>query len=529
MNEDRHRRVRRVAAAAAVVCAMGVGALTGAGSASAADDALWVHAVENTLTLPTGVTDPAGARQLHLQVTHDNDGDLPAATVTVDTSGLAGVADVVWPKGCTHSGAIGTCTAQVNDPSGESDPDTYLAIGLSAAAGAASGAHGEVTFTAADGDLKAPEDSAEISVGSGADLVIEPLASAKDVKVGSTVSRTIRWANIGNETTQQTVLTLHTMVGVDFTERYSNCVYGTPSKGSKDMTTVCTIDEPLAPGEGLELSPDLKLKVNSEAWESSVLVGVMPTGAEANALRKSATGKAGDGPVLTAKRVPAAGKVKPLTTEINEQDNTTAFSIKADNHAHYYAVGAQAEGDKGATVPVTVGLGNEGPATIFDMSGGDGVDFVKVTLPKGTTVTKIPAGCRVEWQVGTEAHGPFECKGDLAQAAGYKKTFTFQVRLDEQLDNARGTAALTNEMSEIGGGPVTFPWDDSTEGYTQPIVFNGPTPATNAPGTDDESTTQLAATGASGTTPLVAGAAALLLAAGGAVAFASRRRASAQR
>lgn len=543
MGKHGHRQVRKAAAAAAVACALGVGALAGATSASAADS-LNVTVKEYDLTLPNGVTDPAGIRQMHLMVSHDNAQDLPDATVTIDAGGLAGVADVVWPKECTHTGAVGTCTLKVTDLSlGDAppEPETYLTLGLNPAAGAKDGAQGELSYTATSGNLKAIEEATDIHIGSGADLVIQPLKDMKDLKPGSTFTQHVEWKNTGNEAAQQTVLVMHSLVGFEPADRYSNCVYGPLSDG-RDATTVCTIDTPLAPGQSLQLSSDLTYRTTSALYSVYGSVQVLPPGPEADAAKAAVQGTPGAGPELTATPVAASGKVAPLTAELNPADNTAHFVVKGDNHAHYYATGASVEGDKGDTVPVTVGLGNEGPATIFDISGGDGTDMVKVTFPKGTTVTEVPDGCRLHWVVGVKGHGPYLCEGDVVQPAGYKKTFTFQVRLDDQLVNARGTAALTTENDEVGGVPTTFPWDTGTKDYTRPVVFNGTAdpsaaPSANAPGADGDAATQvdqpsspeLAATGASGTTPLFAGGAVLLLAAGGAVTLAARRRTAPRR
>ena len=539
MGMRRRRRLRQTAAAAAVACTLGAGALAGATSASATDQ-LWIHAQESGLTLPSGMTDPAGVRQLHIEVGHDNDEDLPPATLTVDTAGLAGVADVVWPKECTHTGTVGTCTVKVTKTALGDDPApapaTYVVLGLNPAAGAKDGAEGELSLTAVSGGLKAIGTAADVHVGSGADLVLQPLVSVTGAKPGSTVTQQVAWKNAGNEAVQQTVIVMHATVGLDYAERYSNCRYGAWVDGI-DAPAVCTVDTPLAPGQGVQLSSGLGFTVDKGAWQTGASVEVLPPGPEADAALASLhDAKAGSGPELTAVPAPSRLTAK-LATELNPSDNWADFSVRADNHAHYYAVGAQVRGDKGDTVPVTVGLGNEGPATTFDRSGGDGVDLLKVTFPKGTTVTEVPDGCSVHWRIGVKGHGPYLCPGALLQPAGYKASFTFQVRLDDQLADVRGTAALTDENSEIGGAPVDFPWDTSKEGYTQPIVSNGPvtptaTATAEAPGTGTQlggSSPELAATGSGSSTPLLAGAAALLVAAGGAVTLAARRRTAARR
>lgn len=529
----RRGRLATAAVSAAVIAA---GVLAGATAASAADS-LNVDAWEFGLTLPAGVTAPGGARALHIMVSHDLDGHLPSATVTVDTTGLTGVADVVWPAECTHAGAVGTCTADVSDLLNSQAPDHYLVLGLSAAAGAKDGAHGSIGLKAETSGLQSQENSVDIAVGSGADLTIDPLAPVSKAKVGSTVPAPIRWANTGNETAPSTVLTLQTIAGLDFVQRYSNCAYSTSAGPDKTVTAVCTIDTPLEPGKALQLSPQLTVRVTSEAWYTFLSAQVLPPGEQTQATLAGKGGTQGSGPRLTAEPVPA-GQIAPLVAELNPRDNYTELVVQADNHAHFAAIGAQVRGDKGATVPVTVGMRNDGPALILDRSGGEVTDFLKVTFPSGTTVTKIPSGCSA---IGGKPkdHGPYDCskRDSYIQAPGYKAQWTFQVRLDQQLTDARGTAALTNPHSDMTGDPVTFAWDTSTDGYTAPIVFNGAdgsqggtgtqgstgssSAATNNPGTDGQS---LAATGGGSHTPLIAGGAAALLAAGAASLVAARRR-----
>ncbi|MEW2519195.1 LAETG motif-containing sortase-dependent surface protein [Actinacidiphila alni] len=151
----------------------------------------------------------------------------------------------------------------------------------------------------------------------------------------------------------------------------------------------------------------------------------------------------------------------------------------------------------------------------------------------------VPKGCDLV-RKGVAGTGPYECGSADAyfQRPGYRATFTFKVRLVQQVTNVRGTAALTNEDHDYEGVPVTFPWDTSTTGYTAPIVFNGPvttapagTPAAtgsaNAPGTDGQSQS-LAATGGGSDTPLVAGTAAAVVAAGAGILLATRRRRTAR-
>jgi LPXTG-motif cell wall-anchored protein len=375
----------------------------------------------------------------------------------------------------------------------------------------------------------------DVSVGTGADLVIKPLRTVAHAKVGSTQSARIEWANTGNQTAATTVLSLETMAGLDFKERFANCRYAKPFGPLKLVEAVCTVDTPLAPGHALRLSPDIRLGVTSQAWYTLMTAEVMPPGAQARKTTHAASGYTpGTGPKLTAQEVTASA-VTSRTSELNPDDNFTELDVTADNHAHYSAAGAAVHVAAGRAVPVTVAMRNSGPALIYDRSGGEGVDALKVTLPKGTTVTKVPAGCSLT-DKGVAGHGPYECgsRDAIVQAPGFRAAFTFTVRADTTLVDARGTAALTSFASDMTGKPVTFPWDTSRAGYTAPIVFNGPAattgstpPPTAAGGPVPQGSTSaqaLANTGGGSHTAVLAGAGAAALALGAGALVVTRRR-----
>lgn len=106
MGQTGFRRTLGALAAAATASAV---VLVGAGTAFASDQ-LNIGVEEYGLTLPTAVNGSSVEKVLHVYTSHDQPGDVHGATLTVDTSGLKGVATVTWPTNCTHSGTTGTCT-----------------------------------------------------------------------------------------------------------------------------------------------------------------------------------------------------------------------------------------------------------------------------------------------------------------------------------------------------------------------------------------------------------------------------------
>jgi hypothetical protein len=112
-----------------------------------------------------------------------------------------------------------------------------------------------------------------------------------------------------------------------------------------------------------------------------------------------------------------------------------------------------------------------GPAYIIDRSGGEAVGGISVVFPKGTTVTKVPQNCSAEpaWEA-SPAH--YECSVPPSVAPGFQVHYTFSIQVDQVIANAQGKVWLDNELSDITGKPVVFPWDPSSAGHTAALVLN---------------------------------------------------------
>ncbi|WP_370146105.1 hypothetical protein [Streptacidiphilus sp. EB129] len=72
-----------------------------------------------------------------------------------------------------------------------------------------------------------------------------------------------------------------------------------------------------------------------------------------------------------------------------------------------------------------------------------------MTMPDGTTVTKLPGNCIPDTMDGTTRPGVYDCGIPYWEAPGAQHLFTFSVRIDKKIANDRGTVALTNEGSVI--------------------------------------------------------------------------------
>ncbi|MFE9956138.1 LPXTG cell wall anchor domain-containing protein [Micromonospora sp. NPDC005299] len=211
-------------------------------------------------------------------------------------------------------------------------------------------------------------------------------------------------------------------------------------------------------------------------------------------------------------------------TDVDPTNNETMIqlAVKGNQKADVAANGATLNAEVGATVPVTVGFTNNGPAAI-NAGGEDGIyTLALVTLPKGTTAVKAPEQC-------ADAEGEFGQDSGKAGAAVYAcfvpgvvgsgKTveFPFSLRVDQP-----GT--LAGEVQLFHGGPdETGRKDLNPANDTAKIVVKaagGGGQGGGGQGGGDGGT--LPITGSS--TALIAGVGALLLAAGAAGYVVSRRR-----
>jgi LPXTG-motif cell wall-anchored protein len=463
--------VRRGAGLTLALGTASAGIVLGAGTAFASDQ-LDIAVQENNLTLPAVVNGTAVTKDLHVAVYHDQNTQIGPATLTVDAGGLGGVADVVWPSGCTHTGLVGTCTVPVAKISG---PFIWLTFGLKAAVGAADGATGTIHFKAAAPGISGAEQDETLAVGTGPDLTINQLPQLKNVKLGTTVSAPVQWSNTGNQTAATTTVLLESMPGLAFEQRFSNCQYDPTG-----FRAVCTINQPIAPGETLKLTAPVRVKVTSEAYYAVMAVGVEPDAPSA----KSVNGYVqGTGPALTAEQV-ATGAPTTRPSDLNPNDNYAELDVYAVNTADFAAVGASGHAKAGQTVNFTVGMRNLGPAFIYDRSGGEGTGGVTVIIPKGTTVTKVPQGCaQAEKNGGVPIPGTYGCGIPYVEAPGDQHLYTFTLKVNQFIANDRGEVVLQDELASLTSPttPAKYAWDKNPANNTAPIVLNSTATATPTP------------------------------------------------
>lgn len=339
---------------------------------------------------------------------------------------------MIWPAGCTHAGDIGTCARVHINSLGTDSAITYLNLGLKARPGVRSG-QGTIEVTASTPGLATQTSSAPVAVAQGTDLVATPLPQLNNVKVGSTVQAAVSWTNTGDQTAPRTQVTLWNPVpGLAFKQHFKNCTYA-----ANGQTATCTFNTPLKPGQTLRFPAPVTLTVTKEAWYTVMTVSVQAQG---------------------------SGKARP-PADLNTNDSYSELDVHAVNTAHFAAIGATVHGQAGQTVPVTVGMHSTGPAYIMDRSGGEAVGDVDVEFPAGTTVVSVPQNCFL-FQ-GSQ----YNCWIPADVAPGQQSLYTFSLRVDTVVDDAKGKVWLSNSIIQPGN-PAIYPWDPSQLGHTAALVLN---------------------------------------------------------
>ena len=411
-------------------------------------DQLWVHeAYQQTLPLGTDGGQPP-SRTLGVGLYHDNDNfTVTDGRLTVDVSGLAGVAEVTWPDNCTPSGTSAVCDVPVVPSIGNIEDQVVLTV--RAADGAAAGAQGTITYEATatggpDGTLTAPHNSFDttITVGSGPDLAIAPIAPIEDGQPGDERTIPLKVTNNGNESANGISVKLSASYGLTDLTRYDACTYTTTDGTDYAPTNhaTCTFDKVLKPGDSFELPEPLTVRLASYAMNERLDIDVEP----------------GNG-----------------AQDLDSRNDYTIAAITAKNTADFSVTGDTITGAAGETATAELTFKNNGPAWLGNLGSGDPVAEVRLIVPEGTTVTGVPSGCTPHTLTGSyypkQTGAPrYDCDMPYWVLADTQRTFAFSVRVDTVVPGATGAVSIHPAWGEFGQYPFTFDPDltDNTAALT---------------------------------------------------------------
>ncbi|WP_035847823.1 hypothetical protein [Kitasatospora azatica] len=419
-----------------------------AGLLAAAATAVPAHAagislqlrLPNSLQIPlTPPADPASDSNSLLEVSISSTGgsQIDQAKLTFDASALAGIADF-HAKGstCTAQGAVTTCT-ESHLPAGGTGIGDHL--WLTAAPGVKPGTTGVLHVALSSAEATGTSADLKVTVG-GPDLKLKDFPQVSHAKPGDTLSPVVEVANLGQLPTSKLYLEFVLPDGLAADQRAANCVYAdVPATVTGVLDTIgsprlpaetvgeCIVDAAVAPGEVYRIDP-VKLGVTKTAFAVRGGISVFTTEDARNAQypqwNKQYKLRAGTGTPLTATKITDDAL---LHAPRRSGDNLGDLEVSADNTANFVALGSWAPQGDGKQGTLSVGLRNDGPASIIYGGSGDDPADLRVVLPQGSTVTKSPADCYLRDKASPLV---YICRASYMVPAGSKTGFDFQLQVD---------------------------------------------------------------------------------------------------
>ncbi|MFI5533713.1 hypothetical protein ACIA8O_34780 [Kitasatospora sp. NPDC051853] len=432
------------------------------------------------LSGPSAVAvEPGASAGLPLQVRRPGTEAARDVVVGFDTRDLAGTAELSL-RGCTVSGTVHTCTQR----SATELADLPGAPAVTVPKSAVPGSRGTLHITATSPGAAPATLDLEVYAG-GPRLTVRQLPKAQHVRPGSTLDAVLEVTNSGSLPARRLVVVMQTDETLGLDQRFGNCEYGTRARGpegggSRPATTavVCTVDSAVAPGETVRLDP-VRVGVTPAAYYGFVTFSVLAnleTGTQG--VRRGHEFTPGAGPRLTTGKPesPVAEPGGPGLESPPGQGGTTELEVFAENSADFEAVGRWSPGGDGRTGTLTVGLHNNGPASIADRTGGDAMPTVEFTLPPGARATAVPAGCHP----GDDGRG-YSCRHDVWAPNGLRADYDFPLELSDPARDARFGVSLQNFIShsEPGRASAAMSWDRNAANDLVEVRLSGP--ATSAP------------------------------------------------
>ncbi|MET7861674.1 hypothetical protein [Micromonospora taraxaci] len=415
-----------------------------AGPAVAQDDPGWVSAWLDDVTV-SGPAAPGHTVQLTLSST-----GATQPRVTVDLTGLAGVATATFPDVCVTEGTSVTCPMPSTAVNEFGTLTGTVPVVFRAAPGATDGATGTLAYTALGEQTEPSTQQATITVRSGPDLLDLVDEYVSGVAVGDTVPVPVAVVNAGDQPVVDLRLTMSFPVGLTPTS-FRNCRYGT----NKLLATVvvCTVRGTFATGQRHELRQKLSTTVGPATLGSKRITQLVEPLASAGPLPS--------GVKLTHRVAEQGLRLRPVG---NPLDVIPVWVTGAGGQTYLRSVqgafdvvaqGATVTGAVGDTVRVTVGLRNEGPGVPDGTNSGDGVGGFLFVPPTGTTVVGNPSGCWLNGDEESAGDAPptWYCNGPGSVfPAGLTHTVAFDLRIDS-LSGAPGEVQPSQRYPRVDDNP----------------------------------------------------------------------------
>ncbi|MFF3452508.1 hypothetical protein ACFYXJ_35835 [Streptomyces sp. NPDC002667] len=388
---------------------------------------------------PDGGT--AQYRPVAVGLIHWGDSVVTGGRLTVDVSGLAGVAEVVWPDNCTPDNAGTVAVCDTGDVPDHYDPRVQLRV--RAVADATAGAHGVIEYSAEatgpDGTLTAYEnEETVVTVDSGPDLGVGAPQDITGVAPGAGLTVPFSVTNTGNETAHGFDISVWASFGLDIVTRYPGCTYTDRVDDGVNMSfahLTCSFDTEVLPGATVELPEPLRLAVTSHALRDRFDYEVEPAGG---------------------------------ATDLDTSDNSRSWHIEAANTADFAVKGTEVSGAADDTVTAAFRFVNNGPAWVGSTPSGDRIVAIDFYLPEGTAAASIPATCHDAWTSGdTPGIGHYTCTLPTWTKPDLDVSFPFELRILQVVPDATGRVVIRPYSDE-----ASLAFDPDTTNNSAEVVVN---------------------------------------------------------
>ncbi|MCL2733144.1 MAG: hypothetical protein FWE15_24400, partial [Actinomycetia bacterium] len=302
----------------------------------------------------------------------------PGARIQVraDVSGLAGLATVAWPAGCTPDGA-GTA-ALCDVPAVPHPDDPGLVLSLRAAPGVPEG-KGTVTFTGVSDNVAGRTATSSVDVVGGP-VALDGMPVRVSARPGDAVPLPFRLANYGAQAPDGEILELIPSHGLDIVGRSSGCGYEEGKDGHATWI-VCYLGK-VPSGRTIDYGHAVTFTATASSLIEDVEAHVYPDTPETrDRLAREHHLTPGTGPALapdgSSEGVPAAAPVTWADPKI-DVDNVADLSVGTPSPR---------TAAKGATLDIRLAVTNHGPADYIDAWNENPAAWVEFVPPPGTTVT----------------------------------------------------------------------------------------------------------------------------------------------
>jgi hypothetical protein len=421
--------------------------------------------------------------------------------VTIDTAKLAGVASAKLTfdsTPCKQAGTMITCA--FDSLTADDKFASITTLSFTPEKSAKLGDVGEVSVKLTSGGKVALTRTSTVTISEKVELAAGSWVN-KTAKPGDTVTNLLQVKNAGTNVITGVDMFFFYEAMFTVAKRYDNCEYGS-------FAAYCHFDTNLEPGAEYVSAEEMPLVLRKEVPAPGVAGASFrwhtPVDGRDNLdmVRDSKATKGNQGTLRLVKK-PAGVRALGAQTEdsaFNGKSQHVFYTVEGLNRSDVAGIGGEVRGAVGSTVTAKVGVRNLGPAyaqSPFVQGASKAAAVVAFKPPTGTTVVKVPAGCR-------QVDAGYACETvSYTVEVGESVTWDFGLRID-------AAGELVGTVEAKSSTPDVTADNDTGKLIVNPAGGSGAglgtLPVTGAP------------------TWLLGGAALALLVVGGVLFVASRRR-----